>query len=303
MKANARLGFVRICTLTAIPSLELGTHAPLAAACSALAEPREEGEYSIARRTLGALATLGPGLLLADALYGRASFMLDVSEQSGGACQSLIRVGSRIKGKQLEVLADGSALVAAHSERRARAGEPSRIVVREIRALVTPAQGKPYVMRRWTTLLDPEKYPAAELLALYTQRWEQELFFRELKRHIGANSLLQADSENSAQGVFAAMLLAAYEVAQARVSAAQSVELPVLRLSIAKISRYLEQFAAVMQAGRGIISAQQAAKMERRWLKLMAKGSHHRRAQAAHLPARTAPAAIKLAGCPQARQP
>ncbi len=98
-----------------------------------------------------------------------------------------------------------------------------------------------------------------------------ELFFRELKRHIGTNSLLQADSENSVQGVFAAMLLAAYEVAQVRVSAAQSVEMLVLRLSIAKISRYLEQFAAVMRAGRGIISAQQAAKMERRWLKIMAR--------------------------------
>ena len=32
-----------------------------------------------------------------------------------------------------------------------------------------------------TTLLDPEKYPAPEIAQLYLQRWNVELFFRDLK--------------------------------------------------------------------------------------------------------------------------
>jgi hypothetical protein len=34
---------------------------------------------------------------------------------------------------------------------------------------------------RVTTLLDPEKYPAAEIAKLYLQRWSVELFFRDIK--------------------------------------------------------------------------------------------------------------------------
>jgi hypothetical protein len=36
-----------------------------------------------------------------------------------------------------------------------------------------------------TTLLDPEQYPAAELVALYRERWEIELAFDEIKNHLG----------------------------------------------------------------------------------------------------------------------
>ncbi|MGW9493947.1 transposase [Streptomyces prasinus] len=36
-----------------------------------------------------------------------------------------------------------------------------------------------------TTLLDPEQYPAAELIALYRERWEIELAFDEIKNHLG----------------------------------------------------------------------------------------------------------------------
>ena len=35
-----------------------------------------------------------------------------------------------------------------------------------------------------TSLLDPEKYPAAELIALYHERWELELGYDEIKTHL-----------------------------------------------------------------------------------------------------------------------
>ncbi|HEU5303425.1 MAG TPA: transposase [Gemmatimonadales bacterium] len=35
-----------------------------------------------------------------------------------------------------------------------------------------------------TSLLDPARYPAAELVALYHERWEQELGYDELKTEL-----------------------------------------------------------------------------------------------------------------------
>ncbi|MFE1891735.1 transposase [Streptomyces microflavus] len=41
------------------------------------------------------------------------------------------------------------------------------------------------VVHLGTTLLDPEEYPATELIALYRERWEIELAFDEIKNHLG----------------------------------------------------------------------------------------------------------------------
>ena len=40
-----------------------------------------------------------------------------------------------------------------------------------------------------TTLLDPQKYPAQELIELYSQRWQVEVYFRDLKRTLGMNQI------------------------------------------------------------------------------------------------------------------
>jgi hypothetical protein len=42
-----------------------------------------------------------------------------------------------------------------------------------------------------TTLLDPQQYPAQELIELYSKRWQIEVYFRDLKRTLGL-SLLSA---------------------------------------------------------------------------------------------------------------
>lgn len=250
--------------------LELGTHAPLAVACSTLGLERTEAELNIARRTLPALGSLGPCLLLADRLYGGASFMLEVRAHGGERTHCLMRVRHNLGTKTLEVLPDGTALVRVRSESKARAGaEPSTMVVREIRAQVQRAGGKAQSLRLWTTLLDERRHPALELLKLYAMRWEQELFFREIKGHLGATSLLKADSEQTAQGVFVAMILAASEVARRRVEAATEAQLPVLRLSLGKITLMLGQLTAMMEAGGEILTPAQRTAMSRKWLKFM----------------------------------
>lgn len=251
--------------------LELGTHQPLAVACSTQGLEHEEGELPIARRTLAALPHSEPSLLLADRLYGHASFILDVQEASANQTQLLVRVRSNLKGKQVRVLSDGSALIEVKACGKGATQGHNQVVVREVRALVQRTGSKAVVVRLWTTLLDEERYPASELIALYTQRWEHELFYRELKHHVAGSSLLKAGSEHTAQGELAGMIMAASIIAQQRMVASEKVELPPVRLSLLKIGRIMASLSVVLNVGEGIISAKQREELICEVLKHMAK--------------------------------
>lgn len=251
--------------------LEIGTHQPLALACGTVELKQQEGELTIARRTLCALSQTEPGLLLMDRLYGCASFILDVQDASAKQTQVLVRVRSNLKGKVVKVLSDGSALLQVSASGKGATQGKRTLLVREVRARVQRAGEKAVEVRLWTTLLDGKKHPASELVALFTQRWEHELFYRELKAHVAGSSLLKAHSEQTAQSELVGMILAASIVAQQRVAAAQQVELPPVRLSLLKIGRMLQSLSLVLHAGKGIMSEEQNAALTKRVLKLMAR--------------------------------
>jgi hypothetical protein len=253
--------------------LEVGTHQPLALACATAQSHEPEGELTIARRALGGLPKDEPSLLLADRLYGTASFMLDVLQASKKHTQLLVRVRSNLTGKVLKVLSDGSALLEVRASGKGATQGKNKLMVREVRARVQYAGSKAVELRLWTTLLDEKKHPAAKLVALFAWRWEQELFYRELKHHVGASSLLKAHSEQTAQSELVGLILAASIVAERRVAAGQQMELSPLRLSLRKIGHLLDGLSLVLHAAKGIMSEQQARTFSRRILKLMAKES------------------------------
>lgn len=64
----------------------------------------------------------------------------------------------------------------------ALAALPDTITVREIRFRIRQRGRRTRVITLATTLLDPTRYPAAEVTALYAQRWQIELNFRHLKQ-------------------------------------------------------------------------------------------------------------------------
>jgi hypothetical protein len=253
--------------------LEIGTHQPLALACETANSPAPEGELTIARRTLSSLPKNKPSLLLADRLYGTASFMLDVLEASQKHTHLLVRVRSNLKGKLLKALSDGSVLLEVCASGKGATQGKNKLLVREVRARVQYAGSKTVELRLWTTLLDEKKHPAAKLVALFAQRWEQELFYRELKHHVGASSLLKAHSAQAAQGELVGLILAASIVAQRRVAAGQHMELTPLRLSLRKISYLLEGLCLLLHAGKGIMSEKQAQALSKRVFKIMARES------------------------------
>jgi len=83
-----------------------------------------------------------------------------------------------------------------------------------------------------TTILDPEAAPAAELAALYHQRWELEGVLDELKTHQrGAQAVLRSKTPTMVQQEVWAHLLVHYAIRKLMHQAALTEDLDPDRLS------------------------------------------------------------------------
>ena len=118
-------------------------------------------------------------MTILDRLYHSAQILWMFSVQ-GGERHFLVRAKSTWRFKLVEELADGSRLVTLYASagaRRKNPGMPRTVLVRAV----------PYSDRDhnkqflFTSLLDPEKYPAEEIRGLYHKRWEIEIAWSELK--------------------------------------------------------------------------------------------------------------------------
>ncbi|MCA1842859.1 MAG: IS4 family transposase [Actinobacteria bacterium] len=154
---------------------ECGTHAIVEVAAGA----STVSEQALAAEVLR--AALAPMLVLADRAF--YSFSLWHKAKAQGA-ELLWRTKSNHRLAVEQRLPDGSylsKLFATEGARRRGEGVPVRVIEY---TLTDP--GRPQVEDRYrllTTLLDPEAAPAAELAALYAQRWEFETALDELKTH------------------------------------------------------------------------------------------------------------------------
>ncbi|MFE9637264.1 transposase [Streptomyces sp. NPDC006463] len=99
----------------------------------------------------------------------------------------LVRLQSNHLGTVQKELPDGSYLSMARpgKEARLRAAREGRTLPQHVIYRVIAFAKDDKVAYLGTTLLEPEQYPAAELVALYRERWEIELAFDEIKNHLG----------------------------------------------------------------------------------------------------------------------
>jgi hypothetical protein len=97
----------------------------------------------------------------------------------------LVRVKSQLVSRPIRPLPDGSFLAKIYPRSHARSKDRDGVVVRVIEyALDDPRRvGHGQAHRLVTTLLDDALYPAAELVVLYHERWEEEVTFDEQKTH------------------------------------------------------------------------------------------------------------------------
>ena len=184
---------------------ECGTHAIIDAAMGPLAK----GETTLAAGLLGEDGAVGEGtLLLADRLFVDAALW---RQAAATGAQLVWRTKTNAVLPVLQPFDDGSyqSQIAAATDRRQRAA-PTVVRVVEYTLGKDPGRpGQPAPYRLLTTILDPTQAPAAELAALYHQRWEFETTLDELKTHQrGPKVVLRSRSpEMVAQEVWGMLLV------------------------------------------------------------------------------------------------
>jgi Transposase DDE domain len=144
----------------------------------------------------------------------------------------------------VQPLADGSYLsqiVAASDHRHRRDPITVRVVEYTLGAdRGRPAKPAPY--RLLTSILDPTQAPAAELAALYHQRWEFETALDELKTHQrGPGVVLRSKSPDMVAQEVWGMLLVHHAIRRLMHQAALAVDIDPDRLSFTRSLRIVRR--------------------------------------------------------------
>ncbi len=168
---------------------ECGTHAMFAAKVGTY----RESETALAESLLDRLE---PGMLLT---ADRGFFSYALWRQAAGTGADLLwRVRTDTAGPKpthLEDLPDGSWLAHLRRSTPAAARREEPMLVRVLDYAIDDGRANPTGYRLFTTLLDPGEVTAVDLAAAYTQRWEIELAFDELKTHQrGPRTVLRSKS-------------------------------------------------------------------------------------------------------------
>jgi Transposase DDE domain len=246
--------------------VELVMHNPLAA----MLGWEGESEWKLAQALLDYLPK--KCLLLADRLYGCGAFIIPamaaLKKRQG---HFLIRVKQSPKIVcRLKKFEDGSHLV------RIKALDPSNhhrvaatMEVREIYAAIQRRGHRPVRIRLWTSLSCAQGL-AQELVALYMSRWEQELYFRELKSQLGINDLLRSQTPETAAQEVATMIIGSSLIAHERAKLKPGEQLQ-YRISFIKTWETLEPLWLTLLLGADILSEQQKEQLCERFYNLAAR--------------------------------
>lgn len=202
---------------TAFPTLrfaalvESGTHLMFAA----VMDRYSTGESTLAERLLPRIER--GMLLLVDRLYGSYSFF---HQAAATGAHLLARTRSNAILPVEAVLPDGSYLSHLYASTKARRHKREGLAVRVIEYRVQPP-GETF--RLLTTLLDANCAPAAQLAALYPQRWEHEGVYDELKTHLrgGAQVVLRSKTAELVRQEFFGLMLAHHAVRSLMLEASQ----------------------------------------------------------------------------------
>ncbi|MEV0734099.1 IS4 family transposase [Polymorphospora sp. NPDC050346] len=152
---------VRVVTLT-----ETGTHASIDARVGGFNGGERDLAIAMAGSAAGMLVIMDrgfPGVELWKT-YTRAGAHL------------LIRARSSVARRPVEVLVDGTYLARMNLAGQ-KGAHPGGVLVRVVEYQVNGGE----LVRLLTDLLDPDAFPAAELAALYHERWEAESSYRQIK--------------------------------------------------------------------------------------------------------------------------
>ncbi|NIL60000.1 IS4 family transposase [Salinispora arenicola] len=175
----------------------------------AVFDPSTTGEITQAHRLTRSLRA--GMLLLADRNYAAADL---IGAFTATGADLLIRCKSGRKLPMTRRCRDGSWLSVID-------GQPVRIIEARI-SITTTAGSHTGDYRLITTLLDPRRYPAADLVRLYHQRWEIETAYLELKSTILGGRVLRARTPDGVDQEIHALLIVYQVLRTAMVDATDS---------------------------------------------------------------------------------
>jgi hypothetical protein len=209
--------------------VECGTHVVFDAAMG----PLRTGELSLAGEVF---RSLQPGMLL---LADRGFFKVDLWRAAAATGTDLLwRVRKDIVLPMIEQLPDGSYLTEIFDQRDLHHTRPGL----RVRAVEYTLPGHEGVYRLITTILDPGQAPAAELAALYAQRWEFESTLDEIKTHLGGSQLvLRSQHPAGAEQELYGFLLVHHAIRQLMHQAAQEDDHDPDRISFTRSLRVVRR--------------------------------------------------------------
>ncbi len=184
--------------------VENGTHVLFGARLGCCAD----GETTLAH---GVLPAFRPGMLcLADRYF--FGYALWRAAAATGA-DLLWRVKGNLHLPRAAMLGDGSYLSVVYPSEKDRRHATNGIQVRVVEYRLEGVADAEPLYRLITTILDPAQAPAADLAALYYERWEVEGALAELKTHLrGAQVVLRSKTPDLVRQEFWGLLLAHFAV-------------------------------------------------------------------------------------------
>src|SRR6202790_3320763 len=193
-------------------------------------------------------------------LADRGFFGFEMWKQAAATGADLLwRVRKNIVLPCEKRLPDGSYLSRIYptqqDQRRARNG----VVVRVIEYRLEGVEGAEPLYRLATTILDHELAPAAELAALYHERWEIETAFDELKTHLrGSRIVLRSKTPDLVRQEFYGLLMAHFAIRGLMHEAALKADKDPDRLSflhaVRVIRRKIASYGAIPPSGPQSVS-------------------------------------------------
>lgn len=225
------------------------TSAKLRFVLGAWFSPYRRSEITMAMRILEAIPS--GALPLLDRRYLAWEFLLGHLNRGG---QFVVRSPKHIRRRRQERLATGDWLVEIRipgALRRRLPHLPRTIILRELTARI---HGKWF--RYFSSLLDPERYSAAELVGLYAKRWEIETGIDEIKTHqcggttVNRPVLLRSQSSRRVLQEAYGLLVAYNLVRTLMADAAESNSEDPLRISFVDTIELIRQAALVMALAR-----------------------------------------------------
>ncbi|MCE3249063.1 MAG: transposase domain protein [Geminicoccaceae bacterium] len=226
--------------------VENGTHVLFGARPGRLAE----GETTLAHDVLAALR---PGMLC---LADRQFFGCALWQAAAATGADLLWRGKHNPRLPREaVLADGSSLTTIYPSDKDRRHGINGVRVRVVEYRLEGVAGAAPLYRLVATILDPAQAPAAELAALYHERWEIEGALAELKTRLrGARVVLRSKTPALVRQEVWGLLLAHFAVRGLMHEAALRADEDPDRLSflhaVRVVRRKLPQFAALPPSGQ-----------------------------------------------------